>query len=126
MCSFRESKVEKYLNNSSFERIVDFSSRQLIRVYPEGSRIYSSNYNPTRMWNCAIQMVALNYQTKDKPMQLNMGKFMQNGNCGYVLMPSYIRDPHFNPFSRNPEFNASSPIILTVQVNKSLFTGDYL
>ena len=30
-------------------------------------------------------LVALNYQTPDRPMQLNQGWFMDNGGCGYVL-----------------------------------------
>ncbi|RWS14778.1 1-phosphatidylinositol 4:5-bisphosphate phosphodiesterase gamma-1-like protein [Dinothrombium tinctorium] len=42
------------------------------------------------MWNCGVQMVALNYQTGDRPMQLNQGKFMQNGGCGYVLKPDFL------------------------------------
>ena len=56
-----------------------YSSQQLSRVYPKGSRVDSSNYDPQPMWNAGSQMVALNFQTGDKPMQLNEGKFMQNG-----------------------------------------------
>lgn len=117
MCSFRESKIGKYLNNAQYKSILSFSKQQLIRVYPEGSRIYSSNYNPMQMWNCGVQMTALNYQTKDKPMQLNHAKFSQNGNCGYVLMPSYMQDLQYNPFVKPQNVQTfSSPIILTVQV----------
>lgn len=43
---------------------------QLSRIYPKGQRIDSSNYNPVPFWNCGSQMVALNYQTPDKPMQV--------------------------------------------------------
>jgi len=32
-------------------------------------------------------MVALNYQTGDVPKHINLGKFRQNGRCGYVLKP---------------------------------------
>ena len=53
--------------------------QQLSRVYPKGSRVDSSNYDPQPMWNAGSQMVALNFQTADKPMQLNEGKFLQNG-----------------------------------------------
>ena len=48
-------------------------------MYPKGTRLDSSNYDPQPMWNAGSQMVALNFQTGDKPMQLNEGKFMQNG-----------------------------------------------
>lgn len=35
--------------------------------------------------------VALNYQTPDEPMQLNRGLFGDNGGCGYVLKPDFMR-----------------------------------
>ena len=44
---------------------------QLSRVYPKAQRMDSSNYNPMPMWNTGSQMAALNFQTGDKPMQLN-------------------------------------------------------
>ena len=116
MCSFRESKILRFLEQTQFKSILHFSEQQLIRIYPEGSRIYSSNYNPMPMWNCANQMVALNYQTKDKPMQLNHAKFRQNGNCGYVLMPQYMQNEHFNPFVKPTNLEFFSPVVLTVKV----------
>lgn len=33
------------------------------RIYPKGTRVDSSNYNPQPFWNVGCQMVALNYQT---------------------------------------------------------------
>ena len=36
------------------------------------------------------QMVALNFQTKDKELQINQGWFLQNGGCGYVLKPNIL------------------------------------
>ena len=56
------------------------SSRvQFLRLYPKGSRIKSSNYDPVSVWTCGVQMVALNYQTPDLPMQLNQARFLTNG-----------------------------------------------
>jgi len=46
-------------------------------------------------------MCALNYQTADRSMQLNTALFMDNGRCGYVLQPDFLRDPNFNPFDKN-------------------------
>jgi len=45
-------------------------------------------------------MAALNFQTLDLPMQLNLGFFELNGRCGYVLKPECMRkkDRHFDPF----------------------------
>ncbi len=35
---------------------------------------------------------ALNYQTSGKPMDLNEGKFRDNGGCGYLLKPTIMRE----------------------------------
>ena len=40
------------------------TERQLMRTYPAGMRIDSSNFNPVIFWAFGIQMVALNYQTE--------------------------------------------------------------
>jgi Ca2+-dependent lipid-binding protein len=44
-------------------------------------------------------MAALNYQTKDEPMCLQHGFFSDNGGCGYLLKPSFLRsdNPSFDP-----------------------------
>jgi phosphatidylinositol phospholipase C beta len=49
-------------------------------------------------------MVSLNFQTSDLGMQLNMGKFEYNGNCGFLLKPDFMRrsDRYFDPFSESP------------------------
>jgi hypothetical protein len=36
-------------------------------------------------------MVALNFQTPDLPKLMNIGRFLENGNCGYVLKPEQLR-----------------------------------
>ncbi|ETN76434.1 Phosphatidylinositol-specific phospholipase C, Y domain protein [Necator americanus] len=111
MCSFVENKLDKLLEKG----LITFNIRQLSRVYPHGSRITSANYNPVPMWNASCHMVALNYQTGDKPMQLNQGKFMGNGRCGYVLKPEYMLDENFDP-SRAGSVTTSCAVRLTVQV----------
>lgn len=62
-----------FLNGDTYHR------RQLSRVYPKGQRVESSNYDPVPFWLCGSQMLALNYQTPDRPMQLNQGRFLANG-----------------------------------------------
>lgn len=42
-------------------------------------------------------MIALNYQTPDKPMQLNQAKFRDNGGCGFVLKPEFMMRDEFDP-----------------------------
>ena len=40
----------------------------------------------------------MNYQTTDVPLQVYLGKFRDNGGCGYVLKPNdLIVQDHFNP-----------------------------
>ena len=51
----------------------------------------SSNFDPSPCWGAGCQMVALNYQTPGLEMQLNDGKFLDNGGCGYVLKPLFLR-----------------------------------
>ena len=40
------------------------TERHLMRTYPAGMRIDSSNFNPVIFWSFGIQFVALNYQTE--------------------------------------------------------------
>lgn len=60
------------------------------RIYPKGTRVDSSNLDPCPPWSAGNQLVALNYQTPCVQMHLNDSKFRENGNCGYVLKPSYM------------------------------------
>merc|ERR1712200_324373 len=42
-------------------------------------------------------MVALNYQTGDKPMQINQAKFLDNGKCGFLLRPQFMFKDEYLP-----------------------------
>ena len=48
-------------------------------------------------------------------MQLNDGRFMQNGKCGYVLMPDCMFEPGFNPMDTTTH-TGCTPITLTIQI----------
>lgn len=96
--------------------LVRFNQRQLLRVYPSNYRVDSSNFNPQSYWNsgchmgnksvtktqyqryvilffvnllscCCFILVAMNYQTEGRMLELNQAKFSSNGNCGYILKP---------------------------------------
>jgi hypothetical protein len=45
-----------------------YTRRNLIRVYPRGTRLLSSNMHPLPFWLNGCQMVALNYQGRDSPI----------------------------------------------------------
>ncbi|XP_069694036.1 inactive phospholipase C-like protein 2 isoform X2 [Periplaneta americana] len=99
MCSISESVASK-LVHSSAEDFTDHNKIFLTRIYPNGSRVDSSNYNPQDFWNCGCQFVALNFQTPGQMMDLYDAKFKQNGGCGYVLKPSVMRE-QISLFSAN-------------------------
>ncbi|XP_043931726.1 1-phosphatidylinositol 4,5-bisphosphate phosphodiesterase beta-3 isoform X2 [Protopterus annectens] len=102
MSSFVETKGLEQLTKCPIE-FVEYNKKQLSRIYPKGTRVDSSNYYPQLFWNTGCQMVALNFQTLDLPMQLNMGVFEYNGRTGYLLKPEFMRrtDKHFDPFTEN-------------------------
>uniref|UniRef100_A0A671SHH4 Phosphoinositide phospholipase C n=1 Tax=Sinocyclocheilus anshuiensis TaxID=1608454 RepID=A0A671SHH4_9TELE len=87
MASFKESKA------------MNLKGLKYNRIYPAGSRTDSSNYNPVPLWNAGCQIVALNFQTPGKEMDLNQARFLPNGKCGYILKPEFQRDPasQFDP-----------------------------
>ncbi|XP_048526774.1 1-phosphatidylinositol 4,5-bisphosphate phosphodiesterase classes I and II isoform X2 [Dendroctonus ponderosae] len=113
--SFDESENRKrYYEMSSFDErqatlllkeyptdFVDYNKKQLSRVYPAGTRFDSSNFMPQVFWNAGCQLVALNFQTLDLAMQLNLGIFEYNLRCGYLLKPDFMRrqDRTFYPFA---------------------------
>lgn len=70
---------------------------QISRIYPKGTRVDSSNYDPCEAWSAGNQLVALNYQTASMPMWINWGKFRENGSCGYVLKPEYMLTDEYSP-----------------------------
>lgn len=90
MSSFAEHKAEKWISPAECNFMMRYHQKQFTRVYPKGMRINSSNFDPTRFWNCGVQMTALNYQTPDRAMQINQAKFRMNKCSGYVLRPEFM------------------------------------
>ncbi|KAM9316036.1 1-phosphatidylinositol 4,5-bisphosphate phosphodiesterase eta-1 [Gastrophryne carolinensis] len=99
--SFSETRAHQVVQQKS-EQFMLYNQKQLTRVYPSAYRIDSSNFNPVPYWNSGIQLVALNYQTEGRMMELNRAKFKVNGNCGYVLKPQQMCKGSFNPHSGDP------------------------
>ncbi|XP_031179848.1 1-phosphatidylinositol 4,5-bisphosphate phosphodiesterase delta-3-A-like isoform X1 [Sander lucioperca] len=116
MSSFSESEALRHVKDSG-TYFVRHNSHQLSRIYPSGQRLQSSNYNPQDMWNGGCQIVALNFQTPGEQMDLNQGRFLQNGHCGYMLKPPFMCQPDttFNPenVGGGP---GHRPVLLTVRV----------
>jgi phosphatidylinositol phospholipase C, gamma-1 len=60
------------------------------------------------------QMIALNYQTPDKPMQILMGKFRDNGGCGYRLKPNIMLMDDYDP--NDPSYEGLDQVLVTLRI----------
>ncbi|KAK2612649.1 hypothetical protein QQS21_001265 [Conoideocrella luteorostrata] len=70
--------------------IAAHNARHLMRVFPKGTRISSSNLKPLTFWGIGAQICALNWQTFGTSNQLNNALF--SGSDGYILKPTALRD----------------------------------
>ncbi|TGZ84458.1 PLC-like phosphodiesterase [Ascodesmis nigricans] len=91
--SFQEKTFLKFCKESEKKaQIEKHNVRYLMRVYPSGFRVNSSNFDPIGFWRCGVQMVALNWQTYDLGVQLNDAMFAAgHDDSGYVLKPKALR-----------------------------------
>lgn len=88
--SLSENKMHSMHSDPSHgPALFDHNKTFLMRVFPKGTRINSSNVDPTFHWRQGAQMVALNWQKMDKGMMLNEGMFAGLG--GWVLKPEGYR-----------------------------------
>ncbi|XP_034976827.1 1-phosphatidylinositol 4,5-bisphosphate phosphodiesterase gamma-2 isoform X3 [Zootoca vivipara] len=111
--SFVETKAEGIVKQKPAD-LLKYNQKGLTRIYPKGQRVDSSNYDPFRFWFCGSQMVALNFQTPDKYMQMNHALFSLNGRTGYVLQPESMRSEAYDPVPN--ESKKKLQMILTVRV----------
>ena len=124
-CSINETTAKKLCRKQP-NLVLSHTETQLLRTYPAGMRIDSSNFNPVLFWSFGIQMVALNYQTEDAALHLNTALFEQTGRCGYVLKPALMRERshvmyrRFNPWGK--EFDG----LHVLHVHLTLISGQYL
>ncbi|KAM5369285.1 hypothetical protein ACJZ2D_009106 [Fusarium nematophilum] len=95
-----EAGMPTHIFSLSEKKVIDVHEKQasdlfnhnrhfLMRTYPWGLRIGSSNLDPALFWRKGIQVVALNWQRWDEGMMLNEGMFAGTG--GYVLKPKGYR-----------------------------------
>uniref|UniRef100_A0A915PXN4 Phosphoinositide phospholipase C n=1 Tax=Setaria digitata TaxID=48799 RepID=A0A915PXN4_9BILA len=117
--SLNESSARKISRKHPL-KFIAYSHGRIVRTYPGGMRIDSSNFNPVQYWAFGLQMVALNFQTTDTAMALNAAMFEQTGNCGYILKPRVFWDdshPYYNRF--NPlckDTTSISAVLYTVTI----------
>ncbi|XP_073683601.1 1-phosphatidylinositol 4,5-bisphosphate phosphodiesterase beta-2-like [Garra rufa] len=121
--SFVETKGESLIAKNAVDW-VEYNKRQMSRIYPKGTRVDSSNYSPQPFWTAGCQFVALNYQTMDFPMQLNMALFEFNGRTGYILKHDVLRrsDKKFDPFTDRIDTIIAST--LTIKIYSGQFLSE--
>ncbi|XP_069867924.1 1-phosphatidylinositol 4,5-bisphosphate phosphodiesterase zeta-1 isoform X2 [Dipodomys merriami] len=111
--SLSESQARKF-SKLKVHEFIFHTGKFLTRIYPKAIRADSSNFNPQEFWNVGCQMVAMNFQTPGLPMDLQNGKFLDNGGSGYLLKPLFLRDHKldFNPMNATD----CEPITLSIRV----------
>ncbi|SPN99820.1 related to 1-phosphatidylinositol-4,5-bisphosphate phosphodiesterase [Cephalotrichum gorgonifer] len=86
--SVSESRIHE-LVASSPAQIFHHNKSFFMRAFPDGTRVNSSNPDPSPFWRQGVQMVAMNWQSLDEGMMLNEGMFADEQ--GWVLKPAGYR-----------------------------------
>uniref|UniRef100_A0A2P2LQJ4 Phosphoinositide phospholipase C n=2 Tax=Rhizophora mucronata TaxID=61149 RepID=A0A2P2LQJ4_RHIMU len=120
--SLREQQLEKAMQTHG-KQILRFTQRNILRVYPKGTRIDSSNYNPMIGWMHGAQMVAFNMQGYGKSLWEMEGMFRANGGCGYVKKPDFLLRP--GPDGEVFDPRATLPVKTTLKVKVYMGEGWY-
>ncbi|OAQ88118.1 phosphoinositide-specific phospholipase C [Purpureocillium lilacinum] len=99
--SFMETSFAKHSRTKEAKMALDIHNmRYMMRVYPDGRRFASSNFDPLIYWRRGVQMAALNWQTFDLGTQLNHAMFEGGRDeSGYVLKPPELRDIQVRPYN---------------------------
>ena len=92
--SFMENTFDKNSRTQEDRRaMARHNMRYMMRVYPNGWRVASTNFDPLKYWRRGVQMVALNWQTYDLGMQINDAMFAAGTDqSGYVLKPKELTE----------------------------------
>lgn len=92
MFSLSETTANKIMKQGMVD-LIKHNKDHLVRIYPKGLRLSSTNYLPHRYWAAGAQLVALNLQTFDLGYMINHAMFQRNGRAGYILKPEALRQP---------------------------------
>lgn len=90
MFSLSENAANKMLKFGMMD-LVKHTRTHMVRIYPKGTRVSSTNYEPHRFWCAGAQLVAMNWQTFDLGYMINHAMFQRNGRSGFVLKPLGLR-----------------------------------
>ncbi len=62
MFSLSENSANKMLRTCMLD-LIRHTEAHMVRVYPRGTRMRSTNFEPHRYWSAGAQLVAINWQT---------------------------------------------------------------
>ncbi|KAJ4495571.1 hypothetical protein C8R41DRAFT_274116 [Lentinula lateritia] len=110
MFSLSENMANKMLKVGMID-LIKHTRDHLVRIYPKGTRVRSTNYQPHRYWSAGAQLVAINWQTVDLGYMINHAMFQRNGGCGYLLKPLPLRMPHKGLLSKQTQHYLDLTII---------------
>ncbi|KJA21323.1 hypothetical protein HYPSUDRAFT_67845 [Hypholoma sublateritium FD-334 SS-4] len=113
--SLSENAVNRLLK-ASMKDLVKHNHTHLVRIYPKGTRVNSTNYQPHRYWAAGCQVAAINWQTFDLGYRINQAMFQRNGHCGYVLKPEALRNPEKDLLSKRTQHFLDVTIISAQQL----------
>ncbi|KAF7291671.1 Phosphoinositide phospholipase C [Mycena chlorophos] len=114
--SLSEKTANKLISFSAVD-LIKHTRTHLVRLYPKGTRLNSSNYFPHNYWSAGVQLVALNWQTVDLGYAMNHAMFQRNGGSGYVLKPLPLRlASHKDQLSEFAEYALDLEIISAQQL----------
>ncbi|KAI3682128.1 hypothetical protein L2E82_50160 [Cichorium intybus] len=117
--SLAEQALEKAVENHRHD-VVRFSQKNILRIYPKGTRITSSNYKPLIGWLHGAQMVAFNMQGYGRSLWLMHGMFRANGGCGYVKKPDFL----MRQGPTNEVFNRKAKLPAKTSLKVKIYMGD--
>ncbi|KAK0236203.1 1-phosphatidylinositol-4,5-bisphosphate phosphodiesterase 1, partial [Armillaria nabsnona] len=85
------SLSESRANRTDPRALVRHTQGHIVRIYPKGTRVNSTNYEPVKYWAVGAQLVAINWQTFDSGYMINQAMYQRNGRSGYILKPEALR-----------------------------------
>ncbi|KVI03680.1 phosphoinositide phospholipase C 4-like [Cynara cardunculus var. scolymus] len=117
--SLSEQALEKAAERHQ-QHIVRFTQKNILRIYPKGTRFTSSNYKPLIGWLHGAQMVAFNMQGYGRSLWLMHGMFRANGGCGYVKKPDFLMTTGPN----NEVFDPKAKLQVKKTLKVKIYMGD--
>ena len=76
--SLSENSATKLLKKSTTE-LIEHTQKHLVRIYPKGTRVNSTNYQPHRYWASGAQLAAINWQTFGERLGICSSKYAYSG-----------------------------------------------